>query len=44
MWSREDLGPDGTHPGDSGRVKVAKLLLDFFKSDPATRDWFLKGK
>ena len=43
IWTREDLGPDGTHPSDpSGRVKVAKLLLAFFKSDPTTKPWFVK--
>jgi hypothetical protein len=44
IWTREDLGADGTHPSDSGRVKVAKLLLDFFKSDPTTKPWFVKSK
>jgi hypothetical protein len=42
VWTREDLGPDGTHPSELGRAKVAKLLLDFFKSSPATRPWFVK--
>jgi hypothetical protein len=42
IWTREDVGADGTHPSDTGRMKVAKLLLDFFKSDPATKPWFLK--
>ncbi len=41
-WLREDLGEDGTHPSISGREKVAKLLLDFLKNDPASRPWFLK--
>lgn len=36
-----DLGPDGTHPSDSGRAKVARLLLDFFTGDPTARTWFL---
>jgi len=42
VWTREDLGPDGTHPSDSGRAKVADLLLTFFKTDPNTKQWFLK--
>ena len=44
IWTREDLGADGTHPSPRGQVKVAKLLLDFFKSDPTTRPWFVKGQ
>jgi uncharacterized protein (TIGR03437 family) len=40
-WACSDFGPDGTHPSDSGRGKVARMLLDFFKSDPTTRPWFL---
>jgi hypothetical protein len=44
IWTRDDLGADGTHPSNVGRVKVAKLLLEFFKSDPATKPWFVKGQ
>jgi len=43
VWKREDLGPDGTHPSDSGRQKVAELLLAFFKTDPTARPWFVGG-
>ena len=42
VWLREDLGPDGTHPSASGRQKVAQMLLDFFKTDLNTRQWFLR--
>lgn len=42
VWTREDLGADGTHPSPQGQVKVAKMLLAFFKSDPATKPWFVK--
>ncbi len=42
-WKREDLGPDGTHPSDTGRQKVADLLLNFFKSDPVAKTWFIKS-
>jgi hypothetical protein len=42
-YTRDDLGPDGTHPSDSGRIKVAKQLLDFLKSDPTSKPWFLKN-
>ena len=43
IWKREDCGPDGTHPSDSGRQKVAELLLKFLKSEPTAQPWFLKG-
>jgi hypothetical protein len=43
-WLREDLGEDGTHPSMSGREKVAKLLLEFLKTDPTSQPWFLKPK
>jgi hypothetical protein len=42
VWTRADLGPDGTHPSDSGRRKVADLLLTFFKTDVGTKPWFVK--
>jgi hypothetical protein len=41
-WSREDNGPDGTHPSRKGRDKVAQLLLAFFENDPTTQPWFCK--
>lgn len=40
VWKPEDLGPDGTHPSDSGRRKVAELLLRFVKTDPTAKAWF----
>ena len=42
-WKREDLGGDGTHPSQSGRDKVAKLLLSFFKSDSLAKGWFVRA-
>jgi hypothetical protein len=42
VWAREDLGPDGTHPSNSGREKVGKLLLEFLKKDATARVWFVK--
>ena len=43
VYTREDyVIDDGTHPAKSGREKVGRLLLDFFRSDPTTRPWFLK--
>jgi hypothetical protein len=44
VWTREDLGPDGTHPSPSGRQKVADMLLTFFKTDANTKPWFVKPK
>ncbi len=40
VYHRQDLAADGTHPSDSGRLKVAKLLLKFFKTDPLAKSWF----
>lgn len=42
VWERKDLAGDGTHPSQSGRQKVAEMLLKFFKEDPLARTWFLK--
>jgi len=42
VWLREDLARDGTHPSpDSGAAKVAKMLLEFFQTDPLARTWYL---
>lgn len=43
VWTRADLGDDGTHPSPAGRRKVADLLLKFLKTDPTARGWFVKG-
>lgn len=42
IWTPEDVANDGTHPSPSGREKVAKLLLTFFKRDPLAKTWFTK--
>lgn len=42
VWKPEDFGQDGTHPSQVGRQKVAELLLDFFKTDPTAKTWFVK--
>ena len=44
VWTRADLGPDGTHPSASGRRKVADILLTFFKTDAGAKAWFVKPK
>ncbi|MCX6145556.1 MAG: T9SS type A sorting domain-containing protein [Ignavibacteriales bacterium] len=42
VWQATDTQSDGTHPSASGCLKVATLLLNFFKSDPTASSWFLK--
>ncbi|MCB0217698.1 MAG: hypothetical protein KDH92_13740 [Chloroflexi bacterium] len=41
QWACEDFQADGTHPSDSGRAKVAELLMAFFKTDAASHGWFM---
>ena len=43
VWATTDLSSDGTHPSSSGVGKVGRMLLDFFKTSPVTRCWFLAG-
>ncbi|MHB8134860.1 MAG: hypothetical protein ACYDH1_11625 [Anaerolineaceae bacterium] len=40
-WLQEDLEADCTHPTASGKLKVANMLLEFFKNDSITMPWFL---
>ena len=40
MWLPRDVERDGVHPSQSGRDKVARLLLDFFKTDPLATPWY----
>lgn len=42
VYTRDDLAGDGTHPSESGRDKVAKLMLTFFKTDPLAKPWFAR--
>ncbi len=42
VWKREDFGGDGIHPSNSGRRKVAELLLGFCKTDANVKSWFMK--
>ncbi|HUP49211.1 MAG TPA: hypothetical protein VNA04_10520, partial [Thermoanaerobaculia bacterium] len=41
IWERRDFANDGTHPSAAGQEKVGALLLDFLKSDPTSRGWFV---
>ena len=43
IYERNDLLEDGTHPSDSGRRKVADMLLAFFRTDPLPRTWYLRN-
>ncbi len=40
VWERADFAADGVHPSDSGRQKVAELLLQFFSTDSLAKPWF----
>lgn len=40
-WSCEDVRKDGTVPSPAGATKVGRQLLQFFKSDPTAKSWFL---
>jgi hypothetical protein len=33
---------DRTHPSESGREKVAMMLLEFLKTEPTAKNWFVK--
>jgi hypothetical protein len=39
-WACTDLVADGTHPSDTGRTKVADMLLDFLLHSPYSQPWF----
>lgn len=43
VWVPDDLKGDGTHLAKQGIEKITAILLDFFKTSPHTRCWFLKN-
>jgi hypothetical protein len=44
IWICDDfVTSDRTHPSTSGRLKVAQLLLNFFKTDTTAKGWFTRG-
>jgi hypothetical protein len=43
VWMKDDVvESDRTHPSNSGRDKVADMLLSFMKTDPTAKAWFVK--
>jgi hypothetical protein len=43
-YVEEDFTGDGTHPAQTGRQKVAGILLKFFKTDATAKGWFVGKK
>jgi hypothetical protein len=42
VWLKDDcVETDRTHPSELGKQKVTKLLLDFLKTDPTSKSWFV---
>jgi hypothetical protein len=42
-WLPSELASDGTHPATPARQKVGRMLLDFLKTAPTARGWFLNA-
>ena len=40
-WLCSDFQPDGTHPGTTGRQKVANMLSAHFGTHPVSTPWYL---
>lgn len=43
-YVREDFARDGIHPSPQGQQKIAKVMLDFFLTDPTTQSWFISAR
>lgn len=44
LYEEKDFGMDGTHPSNTGRDKVANLILNFLKTDAGAKTWFTGKK
>lgn len=42
VWKSEDFGPDGTHPSQGGRQKVAEQLEKFLTTSPYCKGWYAR--
>jgi len=40
IWVAEDMTSDCTHPSDTGKTKVAEMLLEFLLDDTVAAGWF----
>ncbi len=40
VWPPEYLDFDGVHPSESGKAKIAELLIDFFATNQNAKPWF----
>jgi len=43
VWESVDVVNDGVHPTDSGQIKVATLLHNFFSTDTQAKRWYLSA-
>jgi hypothetical protein len=43
LWQPTEFEPDGFNPSQTGEIKLAEKLLDFFKNSPYARCWFVNG-
>ncbi len=41
-YTRADLAGDGTHPSEAGREKVARVMLNFYQTDPFAKSWYTR--
>lgn len=42
-FRKDMVSNDGIHPNDAGKTKVAKDILDFWKTDAVSQLWFLEN-